>query len=200
MTTDRLSARARMTAYLQQAGLSTARAEANVDALLAEAAVPSAAAQTTQAAKAEALLLHFTAEAHRRKWSYDRGLDDDGVPITSEAFDALHRLGEEMRVALEKLRRLAVLPAPVDRAAVMEEGATALEALDPVEAALAGQHAWKDAAALLRRLAEAPQPETQADEPDDTVHACPGRWGGPACRCFDAAAPAVVAQPGKENS
>jgi hypothetical protein len=57
-----------------------------------------------RAAKAEALLLHFTAEAHRRKWEYDRGLNADGVPIKSEAFDALHRLGEEMRVELEKLR------------------------------------------------------------------------------------------------
>ncbi|CAM5601910.1 hypothetical protein [Streptomyces coeruleorubidus] len=60
-----------------------------------------------RAAMAEALLLHFTAEAHRRKWAYGRGVDDDGVPIKSEAFDALHRLGEEMRVELEKLRRLA---------------------------------------------------------------------------------------------
>lgn len=59
----------------------------------------------SRAAKAEALLLHFTAEAHRRKWNYDRGLDGDGVPVKSEAFDALHRLGEEMRVALEELRR-----------------------------------------------------------------------------------------------
>jgi len=67
---------------------------------------------TDRTAKAEALLLHFTAEAHRRKWSYDRGLDDDGVPIKSEAFDALHRLGEEMRVALEKLRSAAESAAP----------------------------------------------------------------------------------------
>ncbi|MDX2699881.1 hypothetical protein [Streptomyces ipomoeae] len=77
-----------------------------------------------RAAKAEALLLRFTAEAHRRKWDYDRGLDGDGVPIKSEAFDALHRLGEEMRVELEKLRALpaasvAVVPA-ADRAAPAE--------------------------------------------------------------------------------
>ncbi|MFF5473379.1 hypothetical protein [Streptomyces achromogenes] len=38
------------------------------------------------------------------------------------------------------------------------------------------------ATAELRRLAG----EAQQDEgPDDTVHACPGRWGGPNCRCFD---------------
>jgi hypothetical protein len=67
---------------------------------------------TDRAAKAEALLLYFTAEAHRRKWNYDRGLDDDGVPIKSEAFDALHRLGEEMRVELERLRRLGGEAAP----------------------------------------------------------------------------------------
>jgi len=60
-----------------------------------------------RADKAEALLLHFTAEAHRRKWEYDRGLSADGVPIKSEAFDALHRLGEEMRAELEKLRATA---------------------------------------------------------------------------------------------
>ncbi|MEV7034568.1 hypothetical protein AB0N99_30605 [Streptomyces sp. NPDC093272] len=52
---------------------------------------------------AYSVLMHFTAEAHRRKWSYDRGLDDDGVPIKSEAFNALHRLGEEMNTALGKL-------------------------------------------------------------------------------------------------
>jgi hypothetical protein len=62
-------------------------------------------APADRAAKAESLLLHFAAEAHRRKWTYDRGLDDDGVPVKSDAFDALHRLGEEMRTALEKLRR-----------------------------------------------------------------------------------------------
>jgi hypothetical protein len=39
------------------------------------------------------------------------------------------------------------------RAAALLEGAAALEALDPAEAALAEQHAWADAAALLRHLA-----------------------------------------------
>jgi len=72
------------------------------------AAVPvSVPPAADQAAKAEALLLHFTAEAHRRKWSYDRGLDNDGVPLKSEAFDALHRLGDEMNTELHKLRRMA---------------------------------------------------------------------------------------------
>lgn len=83
-----------------------------------------------QAAKAEALLLRFAAEAHRRKWSYDRGLDDDGVPVKSEAFDALHRLGEEMRTALEELRRApAVLPSvvvPADRATLRHRIAEAM--------------------------------------------------------------------------
>lgn len=110
-----------------------------------------------QAAKAEALLLHFTAEAHRRKWSYDRGLDDDGVPVKSEAFDALHRLGEEMRTALEELRRTpAVVPSAAEttnRAALLREAADELAALDPAEAALAGQYAFADAAAHLRRRA-----------------------------------------------
>ena len=83
------------------AGTAAAVARHMLDA--AVAAPPPA----TRADKAEALLLRFTAEAHRRKWAYDRGLDDDGVPLKSEAFDALHRLGEEMRVALEGLCRMA---------------------------------------------------------------------------------------------
>lgn len=41
----------------------------------------------------------------------------------------------------------------VVRAETLREAADALEGLDPVEAALAGQHAWVDAAKLLRRLA-----------------------------------------------
>jgi hypothetical protein len=60
------------------------------------------------------------------------------------------------------------------RAAALLEGAAALEALDPVEAALAGQHAWADAAALLRRLAG----EAQQDEPTESViYEVVGDWG-----------------------
>jgi hypothetical protein len=44
---------------------------------------------------------------------------------------------------------------PTDRAAILREAADHLETLDPVEAALAGQHAWADAAAELRRRADA---------------------------------------------
>jgi hypothetical protein len=88
-------------------------------------------------ARAEALLLRFAAEAHRRKWDYDRGVDDDGVPIKSEAFDALHRLGEEMRVELEKLRAAApAVQAPAaDRAAApvckFDEGCHRVVACEP---------------------------------------------------------------------
>lgn len=39
-----------------------------------------------------------------------------------------------------------------------------------------------DRVADLSRMAD----ETQPAETDDTIHACPGRWGGPDCRCFDA--------------
>lgn len=70
------------------------------------AVLPSAPTRTDT--RAETLLRRFTAEAHRRKWDYDRGLDGDGIPIKSETFTALHRLGEDMRAELEKLRRLAV--------------------------------------------------------------------------------------------
>ncbi|MBZ6250531.1 hypothetical protein KVH27_19385 [Streptomyces olivaceus] len=41
--------------------------------------------------------------------------------------------------------------------------------------------AVRDVVMGLRRRAD----ETAATETDDTVHACPGRWGGPDCRCFD---------------
>ena len=60
--------------------------------------------QAERGRQVETLLLHFTAEAHRRKWSYDNGLNDDGQPIDSPAFDALHRLGGEMNTELHKLR------------------------------------------------------------------------------------------------
>lgn len=71
-----------------------------------------------------------------------------------------------IRAALEP----AAMPAPTDqtavRAAALHEGAEALLALDPIEAALAGQHAWADAAALLRRLAG----EAQQDEKPSYPH------------------------------
>ncbi|MER5715759.1 hypothetical protein [Streptomyces sp. NPDC002132] len=281
-------------------------------------------------AKAEALLLHFTAEAHRRKWSYDRGLDDDGVPVRSEAFDALHGLGEEMRVGLEKLRAapapvsvppvdraalrdriaqvlaarftadgdvsrgmrvidpddeddpeparrvrpleaadavLTALPAPADRAAVLREAADDLATAfgDPMAkhiGALGASHLRRRAREVEAGQAGEDHPETplekrlryserrndelraeckrrgkrvleqsetiralerevdevrrqlgaeilrvgqaeaglrrMADEaqPDDTLHTCPGRWGGPHCTCFDT----DQAQPGTEAS
>ncbi|MFI1165602.1 hypothetical protein ACH4UM_18800 [Streptomyces sp. NPDC020801] len=58
-------------------------------------------------------------------------------------------------------RNIAAAVAGVARAAVLREAADALGALDPVEAALAGEHAWHDAAALLRRLAN----KEQSDSP-----------------------------------
>ncbi len=45
----------------------------------------------------------------------------------------------------------------------------------------------------LRRVAD----ETAATETDDTVHACPGRWGGPDCRCFDDGPAAGARQDGE---
>lgn len=82
---------------------------------------PDRTALRDRGAKAEALLLRFTAEAHRRKWNYDRGLDDDGRPIKSEAFDALHRLGDEMNAELHKLRAVPAAPPPTIRAAVYRQ-------------------------------------------------------------------------------
>jgi hypothetical protein len=92
--------------------------------------------------------------------------------------DSLGREADRLRKDWVEMRERA----EAGRSAALLEGAAALEALDPVEAALAGQHAWTDAGKVLRRLAG----EAQQDEgPDDTIHACPGRWGGPDCRCFD---------------
>ena len=148
--------------------------------------------------KAEALLLHFTAEAHRRKWDYDRGLDDDGQPIKSEAFDALHRLGDEMNAALHKLRATpaAVLPPPADQAAVLRDAADTLaksenahhrntanrlrrladEAQQPEpETGCAhcgsGEHSWDDCAAYTALTAE--QPAVGARQPDTETPGCP---------------------------
>jgi L-alanine-DL-glutamate epimerase-like enolase superfamily enzyme len=49
------------------------------------------------------------------------------------------------------------------RAEVLAEAADAIEAVDPAEWALAGQHAGHDAANLIRRLAQ--QPTTPKDTP-----------------------------------
>ena len=69
----------------------------------------------------------------------------------------------------------AVLPAPTDRAVVLREAADAIAALDPAEAALAGQHAWGDASALLRRLAgEAAVPDTTSNGAQDDINSGPG--------------------------
>jgi acetone carboxylase gamma subunit len=46
--------------------------------------------------------------------------------------------------------------------------------------------------APLHAVADEAQP---AREPDDTVHACPGRWGGPDCACFDTVEAAVPDRP-----
>ena len=51
---------------------------------------------------AEAALLHFAAEAHRRKWSFTES--------SPEAFDALHLIGNEMRAAVDEVRKA---PAPL---------------------------------------------------------------------------------------
>ncbi|MFR9794276.1 hypothetical protein ACL07V_37580 [Streptomyces sp. MB22_4] len=78
----------------------------------------------------------------------------------------------------------AVLPTPDQhaavRAAALHEDADALEALDPVEAALAGQHAWADGAALLRRLAgEAPQDKAHCVCGEPTALGTVHRTDGP---------------------
>ncbi|MFD9249595.1 hypothetical protein [Streptomyces bottropensis] len=93
---------------------------------------------------------------------------------------------------------LAVLPAPVDRAAVLTEAATRYEEILAKADTGRDPRYWTAVRALtlgLRAMADGERPEG-----DDTVHACPGRWGGPACTCFDsneaqpAVAPCVAAE------
>ncbi|MGQ4437972.1 hypothetical protein ACN6LI_003338 [Streptomyces violaceoruber] len=128
-------------------------------------------------AKAEALLLRFTAEAHRRKWDYDRGLDDDGVPIKSEAFDALHRLGEEMRVELEKLRRVADETAATDTQALCgkDRGVSGLYYRPCARPAGHAEAYCKSADGSHLFLAGQPDTETQAHvcKPDAIAYYCP---------------------------
>jgi hypothetical protein len=69
---------------------------------------------------------------------------------------------------------LAVLPASVDRADVLLWAADHLETLDPVEAALAVQHAWKDAAAELRRVAAESAPADTGHEDSKHVYLSTG--------------------------
>jgi hypothetical protein len=69
---------------------------------------------------------------------------------------------------------LAVLPEAADPAAVraqaFDEAADMLAKLDPVKAALAGEHAWKDAAGLVRHMARQARrmaDETATETPED---------------------------------
>jgi hypothetical protein len=61
-------------------------------------------AEAERGRKAEAHLLHFAAEAHRRKWNYDPGLSPDGTPRRDPTFAVLHHLGDQMNAALHGLR------------------------------------------------------------------------------------------------
>ncbi|MFG3170610.1 hypothetical protein [Streptomyces sp. NPDC048200] len=151
--------------------------------------------------RAESLLLHFAAEAHRRKWAYDRGISDNGVPVKSEAFDALHRLGDEMRTALDKLRRLADAASGPGRAdGETQQDETQARRGDVVEAWLKAQ---RDAAA------DHPEAYQAADGLLDLYrlhadtgtplgeHVCEGRTVGD-CDCLEQ--PAAVSQPGKDET
>lgn len=87
---------------------------------------------------------------------------------------------------------LAVLPEPTDRAAVraqaFDEAADMLAKLDPAEAALAGEHAWKDAAGLVRHMAR--QERRMADEgggpagADSLAHSCTNCEGADPDTCL----------------
>lgn len=93
---------------------------------------------------------------------------------------------------------LAVLPAPVDRAAVLREAADWFDSGGRSVSQLFGHQA----AAELRRLAaEAPHTETPDDADPPCTCAAAGDCFAPAghyADCPSATPPAVVAQPGKE--
>lgn len=158
-------------------------------------AVPSAAVPPTQAALRDRIR-RAVCEAEGFAWDSDM-LEPDEY---GEVADAV----------------LAVLPAPVDRAAVLLWAADQIDAetrqakadgvLEPDK-----YRPCRDASAQMRRLAEAPQPETQAGhvcKPGASTYFCPtsgetesGCHGGFGVCCDrpELHAPAVVAQPGKEG-
>ncbi|WP_329215144.1 hypothetical protein OG352_06135 [Streptomyces sp. NBC_01485] len=133
---------------------------------------------------------------------------------TGAPWEAIHERVKELAA------ELAVLPVPVDRAAVLAEAIAAIEAeqeATDVNVAVYPRYDAKERAALgsamrvLRRLAEAPQPETQdahVCKPGASTYYCPtsGQTESDCHGGFDVCcdrpelhAPAVVAQPGKEN-
>jgi hypothetical protein len=125
-----------------------------------QAAVPSAAVPPTQAALRNRIR-RAVCEAEGFGWDTDM-LEPDEY---GEVADAV----------------LAVLPAPVDRAAVLREAADAAE---DVAESLRKHHEFErstgalDVMTELRRLAEAPQPETQAG-PVEQPPVCEGfQWIG----------------------
>lgn len=95
---------------------------------------------------------------------------------------------------------LAVLPEPASRAPVLLWAADFAESLRQFEPAFGARKSAQVSenvgilrvADALRRTAAEEQPAAA----DDTVHTCPGRWGGPGCTCFDNATtePAVGEQ------
>ncbi|MDX3183546.1 hypothetical protein PV334_20070 [Streptomyces sp. ME02-7008A-1] len=88
---------------------------------------------------------------------------------------------------------MAVLPTGANLPAVLREAADDLTALAAPDSERGAGVRW--AADHLRHKAD--QVDTGGDdEVDDTLHACPGRWAGPDCRCFDAD---TVEQPEPES-
>ncbi len=71
-------------------------------------------------------LLHFAAEAHRRKWSYTES--------SQEAFDALHRIGNEMRAAYDRAREAERAQIGAEAAADPDPGTDPSEASPTADA------------------------------------------------------------------
>ncbi|MEU7416738.1 hypothetical protein [Streptomyces antibioticus] len=104
--TARLTVRARLVAYLQQSGLSTARAEANIDALLAE----ERAAPPVVSSSGRAALLHETAlsATERQFLTFALDLAADEMASRGDEF------GAEDEAALDLLRRMAAEEQPAE--------------------------------------------------------------------------------------
>jgi hypothetical protein len=109
MTTQAAAEEDRLTAEREtyRAAWHSAKDRARKHATQAEKLRAELAAERRRRETATGRLLHFAAEAHRRKWAYDQGGEGPSDP----AFTALHQIGDEMRAAVYALRT-AASPAP----------------------------------------------------------------------------------------
>ncbi|WWM24849.1 hypothetical protein QBW33_13290 [Streptomyces sp. B21-104] len=136
----------------------------------------------------EPVYAHYTTEDDAKQGTIDCWQEDEpSCPDYSWRQDG-PRLelvvgGEFGGVYASRHRVYGAPPAPADLPAVLREVADDLTALAAPDSERGAGVRW--AADHLRHKAD--QVDTGGDdEVDDTLHACPDRWAGPNCRCFDA--------------